>query len=250
MEMPFVNEKTYYRFLEEGKEEEFHKLFEIGLEKAKEELGKEYPILIGNEYIKTQSKFEVKSPIDTSIIIGIFQNGDEGILNKALKTAKEYFKFWQTVDWHERVELSIKAADEIRRNKFELAGMITYENGKNRYESVAEVDETIDYFNYYAHVLEENRGFIKEMESRILKNERANSVLRPYGAWLILSPFNFPLAITTTMSLGALITGNTIVIKPSPHTPLSAYKLVEILRSVGFPNEAVNYVTVSIKTSY
>jgi 1-pyrroline-5-carboxylate dehydrogenase len=248
MKMPFVNEKTYYRFLEEGKEEEFHKLFEIGLEKAKEELGKEYPILIGNEYIKTQSKFEVKSPIDTSIIIGIFQNGDEGILNKALKTAKEYFKFWQTVDWHERVELSTKAAEEIRRNKFELAGMITYENGKNRYESVAEVDETIDYFNYYAHVLEENRGFIKEMESRILKNERANSVLRPYGAWLILSPFNFPLAITTTMSLGALITGNTIVIKPSPHTPLSAYKLVEILRSVGFPKEAVNYVTVSNET--
>mgnify|MGYP001772571900 CR=1 FL=1 len=128
--------------------------------------------------------------------------------------------------------------------KFELASTITYENGKNRFEAVAEVDETIDYFIYYAKLLEDNRGYIREMESRIYKNERAYSVMRPYGTWLIITPFNFPLAITTTMTLGALITGNTVVVKTSSDTPLSAYMLASLLRKAGFPAETVNYLTI------
>lgn len=81
------------------------------------------------------------------------------------------------------------------------------------------------------------------MEGRIVKGEHGISVMRPYGPWLIISPFNFPLAITATMTLGALITGNTVVVKPSSDTPLSAYKLVTTLRRAGFSAEVVNYVT-------
>jgi len=242
--MPFVNEKTYQRYVQEGREEEFHKLFEEGLKKVSEELGREYPILLGDRELKTREKIEVRSPIDTSLTLGIFQKADSSLVKLAVSNAKDAFRDWRDSDWKDRVEFTVRAANELRRMKYELAATITYENGKIRTESVAEVDETIDYFNYYAQVLEENRGYVKEMEGRIYKNERGVSVMRPYGPWLIISPFNFPLAITATMALGALITGNTVVIKPSSDTPLSAFKLVQVLRRAGFPADAINYVTV------
>ncbi|ARM75274.1 aldehyde dehydrogenase family protein [Acidianus manzaensis] len=241
--MAFINEKTYQNYVEENKEEEFHREFEKALKSV--ELGKEYPILIGKDQIKLNSKFTVKTPIDTSITLGIFQKDDGNKLDEAIKIAKEAFSYWKNSDWIDRVELAHKAVNEIRRRKFELGAIITYENGKNRYEAMGEVDEAIDYFEYYTKILEDNRGFIREMESRIVKNEKAYSVMRPYGTWLIISPFNFPLAITTTMTLGALLTGNTVVVKPSSDTPISAYMLVSILRKAGFPPEVVNYVTIS-----
>jgi len=239
--MVFVNERTYQRYVEEGREEEFHKEYERALQRV--ELGKEYPILIGKEEVRLDSKYVVKTPIDTTITLGVFQRDNGSKLKEAIGVAKEAFKEWRDSDWRDRVELAYKAANEMRRMKFDLAAIITYENGKNRYEAIAEVDETIDYFNYYAKVLEDNRGFIREMEGRIYKGERAYSVMRPYGAWLVISPFNFPLAITANMLLGAVLTGNTAVVKPSSDTPISAYMLVSIMRKVGFPANVVNYVT-------
>ncbi|QKR00168.1 aldehyde dehydrogenase family protein [Metallosphaera tengchongensis] len=241
--MPFVNEKTYQKYVQEGREEEFHSQVEDGLRKVREEAGSDYPILINDRELKTSSKIVVRSPVDTEFVLGTFQKDDGLLMRNAIKVARDAFNEWKDSDWRDRVELTVKAAYELRRMKYELAGIITYENGKNRYESVAEVDETIDYFNYYAQVLEENRGYVKEMEGRIVKGENGVSVMRPYGVWVIISPFNFPLAITATMTLGALITGNTVVIKPSSDTPLSAFKLATILRRVGFPQDAVNYVT-------
>ncbi|AOL17128.1 1-pyrroline-5-carboxylate dehydrogenase [Sulfolobus sp. A20] len=243
--MVFVNEKTYQRYVEEGKEDEFHREFERALDRVKEELGKEYPLLIGEKEVKVNDKFEVRSPFDTSILVGKFQKAGVNEIKDSVEVAKKAFEEWQYVDWHERVELSYKAAELMKRQKFELAAIITYENGKNRFESVAEVDEAIDYFMYYAYLLEENKGYVRPMESRIYKNEIAYSVMKPYGVWAIISPFNFPLAITTTMTISAVITGNTAIIKPSSDTPLSGFKLVEIMRRAGFPKNTVNYVTTS-----
>ncbi|MEM3293464.1 MAG: aldehyde dehydrogenase family protein [Metallosphaera sp.] len=242
--MPFLNERTFQRYLQEGKEEEFHKVFDEGIKRVEEKLGLEYPILLADKEIKTTTKRVVKSPIDTSLTLGVFQEDNGQLLEEAIKVAKESFSYWKDSDWRDRVEFAIKAANEMRRMKYELAATITFENGKNRFEAVAEVDETIDYLNYYAQILEENRGYVKEMEGRIVRGEKGVSVMRPYGAWLIISPFNFPLAITATMTLGALMTGNTVVVKPSSDTPLSAYKLVSILRKAGFPSDVVNYLTV------
>jgi 1-pyrroline-5-carboxylate dehydrogenase len=238
--MPFVNEKTYQRYLSEGREEEFHRLFEEGLERM--ELGREYPLLLREE-VRLQNKFEVRSPINNSLVVGVFQRGDQSNVKEALRLAKESYREWSQSDWRERVELTVKVAEEMRRNKYLLAATITYENGKNRFESVAEVDETIDYFNYYAQLLEENRGYVRPMEGRTMRGEEGVSVMRPFGPWLIISPFNFPLAITATMTLGAVITGNTAVVKPSSDTPLSAYRLVDMMLRAGFPKGVVTYVT-------
>ncbi|MEM3972643.1 MAG: aldehyde dehydrogenase family protein [Saccharolobus sp.] len=239
--MPFVNEKTYQKYAD--REEEFHKEYEKAVEEFKSELGREYNLIIGKDEVKSDQKFEVRVPFNRSLVLGYFQVANKEHINQAIIKAKEAFREWQNVDWKERVELSLRAAELLAREKFKLAAAISFEIGKNRYEAIAEVDETIDYFRYYAHILQENRGYIREMESRIYKNEKAYSVMRPYGVWFVISPFNFPLAITTTMSLGAIITGNTAVIKPSSDAPLSAYNLVKILLRAGFPPGVANYIT-------
>src|SRR5438093_375087 len=106
------------------------------------------------------------------------------------------------------------------------------------YEAVADVDEAIDFLRWYAEALVANRGFERDM-GRYFPNERARSVLRPFGVWAVVSPFNFPLAIATGMTVGALITGNTVVLKPASDTPLLAPKLYEILREAGVPGGAL-----------
>ncbi|BCU70169.1 aldehyde dehydrogenase family protein [Stygiolobus caldivivus] len=241
--MAFTNENTVAKY--KGREEEFHQEFEKALEKVR--LGEEYPILIGGEEVRTGKTFEVRSPIDTSLVIGRFQMADENSVDKAFRVAREAYREWRLTSWRERVELAKRTAELMRRRKFELAATITLENGKNRYEAVGEVDEAIDYFEYYAYILQLNRGFSRDMESRMYKNEHSFSVMKPYGAWAVIAPFNFPLAITTTMSLGAVITGNTAVVKPSSDTPLSAFNLVKIMLEAGFPAGVINYVTGSGK---
>ncbi len=239
----YFNERTYQKYAEENKIDEFEKEFDKAVEAFRNELGKEYSLIIGKDEIKSDQKFEVRVPFDTSLILGYFQQAKKEHVEDALAKAKEAYKDWQYVDWKDRIELSLKAAELISKEKFRLAAAMTFENGKNRYEAIGEVDEAIDYFRYYAHVLEENKGFIRNMESKIYGNETTYSVMRPYGVWLIYAPFNFPLAITTTMSLGAIITGNTAIIKPSPKAPLSAYNLVKILLEAGFPAGVANYIT-------
>jgi len=133
--MVFVNEKTYQRYVEERREEEFHKEYERALDHI--ELGKEYPILIGKDEIKLSSKYIVKTPVDTSLTFAITQKDDGNNLRNAIKIARESFDYWQYSDWKDRVEFAYKAAEELRRRKFELAAIVTYENGKNRYEAIA-----------------------------------------------------------------------------------------------------------------
>jgi 1-pyrroline-5-carboxylate dehydrogenase len=128
--MPFVNENTYNRYVAEGREEEFHRIYEAALGKVKGDLGKEYPILIGREEVRTERKMVERSPIDTSIVVGVFQSGSVEDVSRAVDVAKAAFKEWSSVDWRDRVELSLKAAEEIRRQKFELAALLTYETAR------------------------------------------------------------------------------------------------------------------------
>ncbi|WP_147127834.1 aldehyde dehydrogenase family protein [Sulfolobus acidocaldarius] len=241
--MAFVNERTYQKYLEEGREEEFHKEFDKAVNELSSGIGKEYPLIIGKREIRTNEKIIVTVSFNSDLRLGIFQKATENELNEAIETAENAYKEWQYSDWKDRVEIAMRAAELMARHKFALAATITFENGKNRYEAMAEVDETIDYLRYYAYLLEENRGYIREMESRIYKNEKGYSVMRPYGTWFVVSPFNFPLAITATMTLGSVLTGNTAIVKPSSDTPLSAYNLIQILRRAGLPDGVVNYLT-------
>jgi len=130
----------------------------------------------------------------------------------------------------------------ISERKYELAAIMSYEAGKNRLEAMGDVEEAADLIRYYCTQMEEAKGFIRPM-GRLSPNEKAVSILRPYGVWMVISPFNFPLALATGMSAGVLIAGNTAVFKPSSETPLTGFKLYEIYRDAGLPEGVFNFIT-------
>ena len=153
-------------------------------------------------------------------------------VNQAIEASAHAFKTWGTTDYKYRIQIFRKIADLIRKRKFELAAWLTLENGKNRYEAIADVDEALDFINYYIDDMIANDGFVLANKNA-RSGERNTSVMKPYGIWAIIAPFNFPAAILVGMTIGALITGNTVVIKPASDTPIVGYKIAQIMVNAG-----------------
>jgi 1-pyrroline-5-carboxylate dehydrogenase len=147
--------------------------------------------------------------------------------------------------WKERVRLLNKAADLIDERIFDLGAVMALEVGKNRMESLGDVAETADLVRYACYQMEKNDGFKVEMgkDPLVGYNSTNFSVLRPYGVWLVISPFNFPTALTGGPMGSALVTGNTVVIKPATDTPWIVRLLAECFRDAGLPDGVVNFVT-------
>ncbi len=224
-------------------DESIHPRFEEALKKVQGEFAKHHPMYVGGKKVlSSEGEFDVRSPIDTRIELGFFQKGTADHARKAISAANQGFEDWSGRSWTERVSIIRRAADLIEGRMFDLAALVTYEVGKNRYEAIAEVSEAVDMFRYYADLMDENEGYVKPMRPGA-PGERTKSILKPYGAWAVVSPFNFPLALAAGMVAGALITGNTVVFKPTSAAPFSGLKLYEILTEGGVPTTAINYIT-------
>lgn len=235
------NENTWVKVVQSNSTDEFHKKFDQALESLQKELGKIYPLIIGGKEVYSDKLFEVKSPSDTRIVLAKFPLATKEETQGAIGAAKDAFSEWSQSPYPHRVGLFREIASQFSTQKFTLAATISMENGKNRLEAMGEVDETIDFLRFYADQLETNQGFVKPTKNTN-PNEKTQSVLKPYGVWGIISPFNFPSAIAIGMSSGALITANTVVLKPASDTPISAFHFVQaIYRKV--PAGAVNLVT-------
>jgi len=237
----FENELTLYKAVMNKKEDIFHTRYEDAIVKIGNELGKTYPLIINGRDINTGSVLPVISPIDNRIIVGYVFKARKEHVKDAITSAKNSFKEWSKIDYKERVKIMRKAADIMSNNKYELAALISYENGKNRYEAVADVDEGIDFLRYYSNEMESNEGYTMRT-NQCYPDEESYSVMRPYGVFVVIAPFNFPIAITTGMCAGALITGNTVVLKPSSNTPISAVKLINIFKEAGIIDGAINLI--------
>ena len=137
-----------------------------------------------------------------------------------------------------------RSADLIREERYELAALMSFEAGKNRFEALADAEESADLIRYYAQELEDANGFDRPMGS-LTPNEKTRDVLRPFGVWGVIAPFNFPLALAAGMCAGALLGGNAVVYKPSPDAPSTGVRLVDILRRAGVPEDAVSFLTDS-----
>jgi len=240
--MDFTNERTWLSAVESGTQEEFHSRYETAVYKVREQFGETHPVHIGDRALRGRATFEDRSPGDLRVLLGRFEAGTADHAKRAIAAAKAAFPGWANADYMDRVRVMLRAADLMSNEKWELAALMTFENGKNRHEAVADADEAIDFLRYYAQQVVNHGGFDVEM-GRSVKAERTRSVLRPYGVWAVISPFNFPLAIATGMTAGALVTGNTVVLKPASDTPFVALRLYEILREAGLPPGVLNYVT-------
>lgn len=227
-----------------GSSEEFHREYEKAVEEIRKDFGKLYPNMIGGVPSKSERKVEVRSPIDTRIILGYVQQATKEETTQAVDLAHKAFPGWRDLGWRERVSILRKAADAISNRKFYLSALMSYEAGKNRLEAMGEVEESADLIRYYCQNLEENEGYSRPM-NRISPNEKTLSVLIPYGVWGVIAPFNFPLALSTGMMAGALVTGNTVVFKPSHDTPIMGAMLYEVMREGGVPADVLHFVAGS-----
>jgi 1-pyrroline-5-carboxylate dehydrogenase len=225
--------------------EELHTRFDAALAQTKTHIGNEYAMIINNKDVFTEEKIEDRSPINTDWVLAVMQKGDETHAQLALSAARQAFPGWSRTPWQERVKLLRKAVAHIETRLFELGAAMSLEVGKNRMEALGDVQETADLIAYACDQMETNQGFIFEMgrDPLVGYEVRNISVLRPYGVWLVISPFNFPFALTGGPAGAALVTGNTVVIKPATDAAWIVRLLVECFRDAGLPDGVVNFVS-------
>src|SRR3990167_857612 len=237
----FENEFTWGSAIANNATDIFHEQFEKAVEQVKNNLNKEYPLIINGKEIFSKIQFEVKSPSDTTIIVAKFPKGTANDTNNAIKSAKDAFFEWSNIPYQTRAKIFKECADLFSKQKFRLSAIMSFENGKTRIEAMGDVDEAIDFMRFYAYQLEINKGFSKETEHPNPK-EKTRTILKPYGVWGIIAPFNFPSAIAIGMTTGALITGNTAVLKPASDTPLSSFEFVNAIYKK-LQTGAINFLT-------
>lgn len=225
--------------------EELHTGFDKAVEKLKKTMGQEHTMLIGGKEVYADEKFDDHSPVNTDWVLAKMQKGNASHAHQAMEAARKAFPMWNHTPWQKRVELLRKAASLIEERIFDLGAAMALEVGKNRMESLGDVQETADLIYYSCYQMEKNDGYIVEMgrDPLVGYESRNVSVLRPYGVWLVVSPFNFPHALTGGPSGAALVTGNTLVIKPATDTAWIVRLLVDCFRDAGIPDGVVNFVT-------
>ena len=225
-----------------GDNEELQSAFDAALERARAQLGRTYPMIIGSEERTGAETFEDRSPIDRDLVLARFPVGTRQDVRDAIDAAREAFPAWRDTPWRDRLEIVRRAAELISDRQFDYAALMSLEVGKNRLEALGDVEETADLLRYYSNEFEKADGFVKPMGS-LSDVEHTRSVLRPYGVFAVISPFNFPMALAGGPAGGALIAGNTVVLKPSSDAPLMGWKFGEALREAGLPPGVLNLVT-------
>ena len=222
-----------------------HERFEAALASVKARVGATHPMWIGGAAREAAATFEARSPIDRGWLLGRFARGTAQDARDAVAAAHAAYPHWAAVPWGERVRLVRKAAALIEERVYEIGAALALEVGKNRMESLGEVQETADLMYWYCDQMEAHDGFVKALPNDPLAGftSRNRSVLKPYGAWVVIAPFNFPFALAGGPIGAALAAGNTVVFKVASVTAWSGWLLLEALRDAGFPRGVVNYVS-------
>jgi 1-pyrroline-5-carboxylate dehydrogenase len=221
----------------------FHRQFDAALASVRSQQGREYPLYIAGEAVGSGAEPIVDtSPIDTSVVLGHFATATAAHVDRAVAAARAAQPGWSRRDWRERVAILRRAAGLIRDRKFELAAVMSLEVGKSRLESMGDAEESADLIDYYCQQMEDAAGFVRQM-ARVTPVERNTDVLRAYGVFACIAPFNFPLALSTGMSSAALVAGNAVVYKPAEDAPWTGLKLYEVYRDAGVPAGVFNYLS-------
>ncbi len=219
---------------------EFHHRFDVALEAVRTAAGRRHPFYIGAEPVDHGGEPLVdRSPIDTSLVLGTFATATRVDVDRAVDAARGAQREWARLPWRERLAALRRAAALIRERKYDLAALMSLEVGKSRLEAMGDAEESADLIDYYCAQVEEADGFVRPM-GRVTPVERNTDLLRPYGVFACIAPFNFPLALSAGMSGAALAVGNTVVYKPAEDTPFTGLRLYEIYRDAGLPAGVFN----------
>ena len=210
-----------------------------GLKTVEGYLGQDYALVIGGERITTEDKIVSYNPANKEEVIGRVSKASQELAEQAMQAAVKAFKTWKKVKPEVRADVLFKAATIIRRRKHEFSALLTKEAGKPWREADADTAEAIDFLQYYGRQM-------LALKNGVPVNSRPNEFNRydyiPLGVGIIISPWNFPLAIMAGTTVAAIVSGNTVLLKPASTTPVVAAKFVEVMEEAGLPKGVLNFV--------
>src|ERR1700674_2135999 len=229
----FVNEP----FFDFTREENARKM-RAAIEKVRGQLGREYDLIIGGKHVKTADKIRSLNPTRPSEIVGIHQKAGKEQVEPAMNAALKAFESWSRTSVKERADLLFRVGDLLRQRKMEYMAWLVFEVSKNWAEADADISETIDFCEFYAR---EALRFAKAEPPVQLPGERDTLTYIPLGVGAVIPPWNFACAIMAGMTLASIVSGNTVVLKPSSDSPTIAAKFFELLEEAGMPEGVVNF---------
>ncbi|MFC4103380.1 L-glutamate gamma-semialdehyde dehydrogenase [Paenibacillus xanthanilyticus] len=233
----FRNEPFVNFALEENKQ-----AMEAAIAKVKARLGRELPLHIGAEKIFTDAKIKSINPGNVDEVIGYVSKADQSLAEQAMQKALATFETWKKVPAAERAEYLFKAAAIMRERKHEFSAMMVLEAGKNYAEADADTAEAIDFMEFYAREMLRLAAINEHQPLTPVAGEDNKLTYIPLGVGIVIPPWNFPLAICVGMSTAAIVSGNTILLKPASTTPVIAHMFVELMEEVGLPAGVLNFV--------
>src|SRR5258708_19173564 len=230
---PFVTEPFF-----DFRNEENARRMRAAIAKVRPQLGREYDLIIGGKRVKTAEKIKSLNPSKPSEIVGVHEKAGKDHVEPAMKAALAAFGSWSRTSVEERAGLLFRVADLMRQRKLEYMAWLVFEVSKNWGEADADISETIDFCEFYGR---EALRFAKAQTPIQLPGERDSLTYIPLGVGAVIPPWNFPCAIMAGMTLASIVSGNTVILKPSTDSPPIASKFVELLEEAGMPEGVVNF---------
>jgi 1-pyrroline-5-carboxylate dehydrogenase len=230
---PFINEP----FFDFTKEDNARKM-RAAIERVRGQLGREYDLIIGGQRVKTTDKIKSLNPSHPSQIVGVHQKAGKEHVEPAMAAALKAFASWKNVPVEERASLLFRAADRMREHKMDYMAWLVFEVSKNWGEADADISETIDFLEFYAR---EALRFAKAQTPVQMPGEHDSLTYIPLGVGAVIPPWNFPCAIMAGLVVASIVSGNTVILKPSSDSPTIAAKFIELLEEVGMPEGVVNF---------
>jgi len=221
--------KVTYATMSADQMSDLHRDLDAAIDRVKNGFGQSHPMFVNGRAVEgAGAAFEGRSPIDTRILLGRFTSATREQTQDAIAAARSAFPAWSRMPWEARVQVVRTIGRRIRERRSELSALVGYETGKSRLECVGEVEEAADFFDYYCDRMEQTDAFQNVM-GMPGSTEESRSILRPYGVFGIIAPFNFPVALAAGPTAAALLAGNTIVCKAAEDTTLAGVRFCEVL---------------------
>jgi 1-pyrroline-5-carboxylate dehydrogenase len=230
---PFINEP----FFDFTKEDNVRKM-RAAIERVRGQLGREYDLIIGGQRVKTTDKIKSLNPAKPSQVVGIHQKAGKEHVEPAMNAALKAFDSWKRTSIEDRASLLFRTADLLRDRKMDYMAWLVFEVSKNWAEADADISETIDFCEFYAR---EALRLAKAEPAVQMPGERDSLTYIPLGVGAVIPPWNFPCAIMAGLVVASIVSGNTVILKPSSDSPTIAAKFIELLEEAGMPEGVVNF---------